>query len=236
MNLLQGLSEGEKIAAVLRVKSFEDAASILLVTKQGVVKKTLLEAFSNPRKKGVYAINIDEGDEVISAMLVAEEKQIMLFTRAGMAVRFDESLIRPIGRVARGVRGVKLKDANDKVVSCEVVDGNESILVVCENGFGKRSTVDNFRQTNRGGVGVRSIITSKRNGAVVGAISVKDQDSIVLMSSGGQTVRVPASDLRVMGRSTQGVKIVNLRIDDVLVGVQKIEYIEETIEDEVTDA
>ncbi len=236
VNLLQGLSEGEKIAAVLRVKSFEDAASILLVTKQGVVKKTLLEAFSNPRKKGVYAINIDEGDEVISAMLVAEEKQIMLFTRAGMAVRFDESLIRPIGRVARGVRGVKLKDANDKVVSCEVVDGNESILVVCENGFGKRSTVDNFRQTNRGGVGVRSIITSKRNGAVVGAISVKDQDSIVLMSSGGQTVRVPASDLRVMGRSTQGVKIVNLRIDDVLVGVQKIEYIEETIEDEVTDA
>ncbi len=236
VNLLQGLSEGENIAAVLRVKSFEDAASILLVTKQGVVKKTLLDAFSNPRKKGVYAINIDEGDEVISAKLVSEDKQIMLFTRAGMAVRFEESLIRPIGRVARGVRGVKLKDSNDRVVSCEVVDGQESILVVCENGFGKRSTVDNFRQTNRGGVGVRSIITSKRNGAVVGAISVCDQDSIVLMSSGGQTVRVPASDLRVMGRSTQGVKIVNLRIDDILVGVQKIEHIEEAEESEETDA
>lgn len=236
VNLLQGLSEGENIAAVLRVKSFEDAASILLVTKQGVVKKTLLDAFSNPRKKGVYAINIDEGDEVISAKLVSEDKQIMLFTRAGMAVRFEESLIRPIGRVARGVRGVKLKGSNDRVVSCEVVDGQESILVVCENGFGKRSTVDNFRQTNRGGVGVRSIITSKRNGAVVGAISVCDQDSIVLMSSGGQTVRVPASDLRVMGRSTQGVKIVNLRIDDILVGVQKIEHIEEAEESEETDA
>lgn len=231
VTLLEGIQPEERIAAVLRVKNFEDEASILLVTRQGVIKKTLLGAFNSPRKKGVYAINIDEGDEVMDAHLTHAEEQIMLFTRGGMAVRFDESIVRPIGRVARGVRGVKLKDEHDAVVSSAVVKGNETLLIVCENGYGKRSSVDQFRQTNRGGVGVRSIIVNKRNGAVVGALAVGDEDSVIIMSKSGQTVRMRMSDIRVMGRSTQGVRVVNLRLDDHLVGMQRIEQIEEVAEE-----
>lgn len=223
INLLEDLKPGEKIAAVLRVRNFEEEASILLATRQGVVKKTVLSEFSSPRRKGVYAINIDEGDEVIAARLVHAGKQIMLFTRNGMAVRFDESIVRPIGRVARGVRGVSLKNETDYVISCEAVTPEESVLVVCENGFGKRSKVDDFRQTNRGGVGVRSIIASERNGLVVGAISVTDNDGVVVMSNLGQTLRMSMKDVRVMGRSTQGVRLVNLTNGDRVVAVQKIE-------------
>jgi len=229
VNLLEGLSSGERVAAMLCVKDFEDNASILLATRNGVVKKTLISAFSSPRRKGVYAINIDEDDEVMAARLCHEGEQIMLFTRIGMAVRFDESEVRPIGRVARGVRGASLKGKDDAVISCEVVrDEEESVLIVCEKGYGKRSRVKDFRQTRRGGVGVRSIITSHRNGLVVSAISVTDQDSVVLMSKSGQTVRIPMKDVRVMGRSTQGVRLAHLKVDDELVGTQKIEYIEAT--------
>ena len=228
VTLLEGLSEGERIAAQLRVRRFdEENASILLATKQGVVKKTLLESFSSPRRKGVYAINIDDGDEVIAAHIVHLEEQVMLFTHEGMAVRFAQDQVRTMGRVARGVRGVKLKSSSDRVVSCEVVRGNETVLVVCENGFGKRSSVEQFRHTKRGGVGVRSIITSKRNGQVVGALSVGDKDSVVLMASSGHTLRLSMQDIRVMGRSTQGVKVVNLKNSDTLIAMQKIEHLEE---------
>jgi DNA gyrase subunit A len=222
VNLLEDIKPGEKIATVLRVKSFDEPASILLATKKGVVKKTILTEFNSMRRKGVFAINIDEGDEVIAARLVHEGKQIMLFTRNGMAVRFDENLVRAIGRVARGVRGVTLKNDTDYVVSCEIVTPDQNVLVVCDNGYGKRSLVDDFRQTNRGGVGVRSIITSQRNGLVVGAVSVTDNDGVVLMSQQGQTIRMSMKDVRVMGRSTQGVRLVNLQ-DDTVVALQKIE-------------
>jgi DNA gyrase subunit A len=230
VNLLEDIQVGEKIAAVLRVKDFEENANILLCTRQGVVKKTELNAFDSPRKKGVYAINIDEGDEVIAARLTREAEQIMLFTKSGMAVRFDQSQVRAVGRVARGVRGATLRNEKDSIVSCEVVTGSETLLIVCENGYGKRSDVEDFRQTNRGGVGVRSIIANDRNGAVVGAISVTDQDSVLLMSNTGQTVRISMSDVRVMGRSTQGVKLVNLHEGDVLVAVQKLGAIESSEE------
>jgi DNA gyrase subunit A len=234
INLLEDLSENERVAAILKVKSFDEAgASILLATKKGVVKKTELQEFDNPRKKGVYALNIDEGDELIAARMTHPEQQIMLFTRNGMAVRFDESQVRAVGRVARGVRGVTLKNETDIVVSCEVVTPEESILVVCENGFGKRSKVDEFRQTQRGGVGVRSIITSERNGLVVGALSVTDSDGVLLMSAEGQAVRIPMRDVRVMGRSTQGVKLVNLKEEnDLVVGAQKIEAVAEVAGEE----
>ncbi len=228
INMLEGLRSGERVAAILCVKNFEDEASILLATRNGVVKKTSLEAFNSPRRKGVYAINIDEDDEVIAARLAHKDEQIMLFTRAGMAVRFDESEVRNIGRVARGVRGASLKkNQDDCVVSCEVVKGDESLLIVCEKGYGKRSKVEDFRQTRRGGVGVRSIITSTRNGMVVGAVSVTDLDSVLMMSKGGQTLRTSMEDVRVMGRSTQGVRLVHLKSDDKLVSIQKIEHVED---------
>jgi DNA gyrase subunit A len=229
VNLLEDIKPEETIAAVLRVRSFEDPAFILLCTKQGVVKKTALSAFSSPRRKGVYAINIDEGDEVMAARLTLEGQQVMLFTKEGMAVRFDESQVRAVGRVARGVKGASLRSEKDKIVSCEVVDGEGSLLIVCEHGHGKRSKVDDFRQTKRGGVGVRSIITSNRNGFVVGAISVTDDDSVFLMSNTGQTVRISMKDVRVMGRSTQGVRLVSLQAGNTLVGMQKIGAIEDAV-------
>lgn len=223
INLLEDLREGEKIATVLRVSTFEDDACILMATKKAVVKKTHLREFSNPRRKGIWALDVDEGDEVMATRLVKPTQQVMLFTYQGMAVRFDESKVRPMGRMARGVRGATLREQDDYVVGCEVVNGDESVLVICENGFGKRSFVEDFRQTNRGGVGVRSIITSDRNGNVVGALCVTNSDSVVLMSALGQTVRIGMKDTRVMGRNTQGVKLVNLKEKDYLVAVQKLE-------------
>ncbi|MCP5492816.1 MAG: DNA topoisomerase (ATP-hydrolyzing) subunit A [Chlamydiales bacterium] len=227
INLLEGLVQGEKVAAVLRVADFEAPGYILCATKRGVVKKTELSAYSNVRKKGVNAINIDEDDEVIAVRYVQNDEQIMLFTSHGMAVRFEQDQVRPMGRVSRGVRGAKLKDVSDSVISCEIVKGDETLLIVCERGYGKRSSVKDFRMTNRGGVGVRSIITSLRNGPVVGAISVDDRDSVLVMSGNGQTLRLSMQDIRVLGRSTQGVRLVHLKDkEDVIVGLQKLEQIE----------
>jgi DNA gyrase subunit A len=223
INLLEDLRPSEKIATVLCVSSFEDESCILMATKHAIVKKTLLQEFSNPRRKGILALDIDEGDELVAARLVKATQQVMLFTYQGMAVRFDESNVRAMGRAARGVIGAKLKDEKDYIVGCEVVNGNESILVVCENGFGKRSNVEDFRQTRRGGVGVRSIITSDRNGNVVGALCVNDNDGMVMMSSTGQAIRISMRDLRIMGRNTQGVKLANLKEGVSLVAIQKLE-------------
>ncbi len=223
INLLEDLRPEEKIATVLKISTFEDQSCILMATKKAVVKKTELSQFSNPRRKGIWALSVDEGDEVVAARLVKPNQQVMLFTYKGMAVRFDESKVRPMGRIARGVKGAKLRDEQDFIVGCEVVNGDESVLIVCENGFGKRSLVEEFRQTNRGGVGVRSIITSERNGNVIGALCVTDENGIVMISTSGQTIRINMSGVRVMGRSTQGVRLANLQKEDTLVAIQKIE-------------
>ncbi len=235
INLLEDLRAEEKIATILRVPSFEGEGYILMATKMAVVKKTALEEFSNPRRKGILALGIDEGDELVAARLVNAGQQVMLFTYQGMAVRFDESKVRAMGRAARGVKGATLREEKDYIVGCEVVNGDESVLIVCENGFGKRSSVQDFRQTNRGGVGVRSIITSDRNGNVIGALCVTDQDGIVMMSATGQTVRISTKDLRVLGRNTQGVKLVNLKDSDYLVVLQKVEGAEEVEGEEVIE-
>ncbi len=224
INLLEDIQPGERIATILRTKEFEEERFVLMSTKHGIVKKTTLSAFSNPRRKGIRAIDIDEEDELIAARLVGGEEQVMLFTHYGMAVRFDHGKVRSMGRTARGVKGVSLRKEGDYVVGCEVVASEqETVLVVCENGFGKRSFVEEFRQTNRGGVGVRSIITSDRNGNVIGAVSVCDNDGLVMISEQGQTVRISMADMRVMGRSTQGVKLVNLKASDRLLAIEKLE-------------
>lgn len=233
VNLLEGLAKNESIAAVLRVTNFEDKAYILFSTKNGVIKKTALNQYSSMRKKGVYGITIDEDDEVISAKLLKDGQQIMIFTRSGMAVRFNESIVRAIGRTARGVKGITLKTKDDRVVSCEVLTPEDSLLIVCEKGYGKRSKVSDFRQTNRGGKGVRSIITNKRNGCVVAGMVVKDEDSVLMMSNNGQTLRTSMKDIRIMGRSTQGVRLVQMPKNDYLVAAQKIEKI--STEEEVSD-
>lgn len=235
INLLEDIQEGERIATIQRTKDFDAGRYVLMATKAGIVKKTDLSSFSNPRRKGVRALDIDEGDELIAARIVGNDEQVMLFTYLGMAVRFDHHKVRPMGRTARGVKGVSLRSEADRVIGCEVVASEEeTILVVCENGFGKRSKVGDFRQTNRGGVGVRSIITSERNGNVIAAVAVSDDDGLLMMSAQGQTVRISMSDLRVLGRATQGVKLVNLRDNDTLLAVEKLEGIAK--EEEVIDA
>jgi DNA gyrase subunit A len=227
INLLEDLMPGEKIATILQVDEFHPDAYIVLATKKGVIKKSALSEFSNPRRKGIIALTIDEGDELIATRHVIAGQEVMLFTRDGMAVRFDETEVRPMGRGARGVRGVQLKDEEDVVIGCEVVSGQESILIVCENGFGKRSLVEEFRKTHRGGVGVRSIITSERNGQVAGALSCTDQDCVLLVSKEGQTIRINLTAVRVLGRNTQGVKLVNLK-DDIIRAIQKVPPQEES--------
>jgi len=222
INLLEDLMPNEKIATVLQVDEFHPETCILLATKKGVVKKTGLDEFSNPRRKGIIALSIDEGDELIAARHVSQNQEVMLFTHSGMAVRFDQTEVRAMGRAARGVRGVSLRDESDSVVGCEIVTGTEAILIVCENGFGKKSQVEEFRKTHRGGVGVRSIITSERNGSVAGALSVTDKDSLLMVSSSGQTIRIRLADVRIMGRNTQGVRLANLK-DDTIVAIQKVE-------------
>lgn len=236
INLLEDIKPEEKIATVLRVSSFDEAGTcILMATRKAVVKKTLLSEFSNPRRKGIWALGVDEGDEVMAARLVKENQQVMLFTHSGMAVRFDQGKVRPMGRMARGVKGATLREENDYIVGCEVVNGNETVLVVCENGFGKRSAVEDFRQTNRGGVGVRSIVTSDRNGDVVGALCVTDEDGMVMISASGQTVRINMRDLRVLSRNTQGVKLANLKDGDTLVAIQKLSGKENVLTSELPE-
>ncbi len=225
INLLEDLKPEEKIATIVQVSSFTPDTYLLMATKKGVVKKTSLDEFSNPRRKGIIALTIDEGDELIAARRTTAGQEVMLFTKNGMAVRFDEQEVRAMGRTARGVRGVTLRGEGDEVVGCETVTPQDVILVVCENGFGKKSQVDEFRKSHRGGVGVRSIITSERNGNVAGALSVTDNDALLMVSQGGQTIRIRLSDVRIMGRNTQGVRLANLK-DDILVALQKIARIE----------
>lgn len=228
INFLENIQPGEKIATILCTPAFDEESCILMATRRGVVKKTKLSAFSNIRRTGIRALEIDEGDEMIATRLVKDKQQVMLFTHQGMALRFDQEKVRPMGRDARGVRGVLLRDKEDRVVSCEIVAGGDNlekqtILVVCENGYGKRSSVLDFRQTNRGGVGVRAIVTSERNGNVVGALTVTDSDEVVFMSVQGQTLRISMTDLRVLGRATQGVKLVNLKEGDKLLAMERLE-------------
>lgn len=230
INLLADLRPGETVATVLKTSSFEGESCVFMATRKGTVKKTRLNEFSNPRRNGIWALDVMEGDQLVAARHVEKGQQVMLFTRNGMAVRFDEGKVRPMGRMARGVRGVSLKGDDDLVVGCEIVSGTETVLIVCENGFGKRSSVEDFRQTNRGGVGVRSIITSERNGKVVGALCVTDEDGMLMMSASGQAVRISMKDLRVMGRNTQGVTLANLRDEDYIVAIQKIDSSVETEE------
>lgn len=221
VNLLGDLLPNEKIATVIQVEDFEAPGSVLMATRNGVVKKTALNEFSNPRRKGIIALSIDEGDELIAVRRAVPGQEIMLFTRQGMSVRFDEAEVRSMGRTARGVRGVTLRREGDAVVGCEAVSGDEVLLIVCENGFGKRSKVEDFRKAHRGGVGVKSIITNDRNGTVVAGLCVTDEDSLLMVASSGQTIRIALKDVRIMGRNTQGVRLAYLK-DAHLVAVQRV--------------
>jgi DNA gyrase subunit A len=223
------MSEGQKIAALLRVGQFPEAEGsrfIVMGTRQGTVKKTDLTAFSNPRSAGIIAISIDDDDRLIAVAETDGSKEIVMGSRNGMAIRFAESDVRPMGRSAAGVRGMQLREG-DEVVSVEVVSPDGTLLTVCENGFGKRTEVSEYRPQTRGGIGLKNIQTSDRNGSVIGIECVTDRDELLLVTQQGQIIRTKAADLRPIGRDTQGVRLMDLAEGDRLVSIAALTEPEE---------
>ena len=224
VNLLP-LEEGERINAVLAVREFSEDHYIFFATASGTVKKTPLSEFSRPRPSGIIAIDLREGDQLVNVELTDGQRDIMLFTDAGKAVRFAETEVRDVGRSACGVRGVRL-DEGQRVIALIVV-GEGAVLTVTENGFGKRTPVDDYTQKGRGGHGVIAIQTSERNGRVVGAVQVESDHEIMLITDGGTLVRTPVEGISLVSRNTQGVKLISLHGTEKLVGIEKIESIGE---------
>jgi DNA gyrase subunit A len=223
VNLLN-LAEDEKIAAILPISSFDDESkmkTILMVTKSGRIKKTSLQEFARPLRKGKRALTINEGDEIIAAHVLNGEDTILLVTQKGMCIHFNESDIRTMGRTAAGVRGIRLGN-DDLVVSAIVVNSSNSILITTENGFGKRSPVDEYRLQKRGGKGVRGIKQSARNGDIIAAMQVDDEEEVILIADSGKMIRMDLSSIRVIGRSTQGVRLINLDEDEKVVSLDSV--------------
>lgn len=221
VNLLQ-IGEDEKIAALLRVREFDASRNVIMCTRKGIVKKSKLSAYSNPRRGGIIAINLDDDDTVMGVELTSGHDDILMVTRDGMSVRFNEEDIREMGRVTRGVRGIRLRQG-DYVIDMEVVDNeNTSVLVLTENGYGKRTTFSEYRCQRRGGTGLITIKTTERNGKVVSAFTVQDTDEIVLVTESGQISRVRASEFREIGRNTQGVRAFRLGDADRLICAARV--------------
>ena len=216
------LMPGEKINATLVVKDFVDDKFIFMATSKGTVKKTPLSDFSNPRKNGIIAIKLDNGDYLIGAEITNGENDIILVSNGGKAVWFDESGVRSMGRNARGVRGMKIPDENQALSLLIASSEDESVLVATENGFGKRTVLSDFRKSGRGTQGVKAIQVSDRNGIVVSARLVGDFDEIMLITTGGVLIRTRVSEIRELGRATQGVTLINLTKDEKLSGLAKI--------------
>ena len=221
------LSEGEKVNAVLPVKEYDDKHFVFLATSLGTVKKTPLSQFSNPREKGIIAVELDDGDHLIGAAITEGKHDVMLFSDAGKAVRFEEGDVRPMGRQARGVRGMKLAEGK-KVISMLVADTEtQTVLTATENGFGKRTAIAEYTRHGRGTQGMIAIQTTERNGKVIGAVLVGDEDEIMLISTGGVLIRTRVKQIREMGRSTQGVRLIDLDEGTKLAGVERVAEKEE---------
>jgi DNA gyrase subunit A len=229
---LVSMEEGEKIAAMLAVKEFEDDKFIVMGSRRGVVKKTALSAFSNPRAGGIIAMGVEEGDAVITVQITDGAGEIFIGTRNGMAIRFKEGDVRPMGRSAYGVRGVTLRD-DDYVVAMEVVGAGGTLLTVTERGYGKRTEIDEYRVQSRGGVGIINISTSDRNGQVVGVAYVQEGDELLVITQQGMILRMQTNDVRSIGRATQGVKLIDLEADDRVVSIARL--VEKEEEDTTTN-
>ena len=218
---LVSMSGDEKIAALQAVKEFEEGKFIAMGTLRGVVKKTELSAFSNPRAGGIIAMGVEEGDRLMAAQITDGTGEIFIGTRDGMAIRFPESDVRPMGRTAYGVKGITLREG-DEVVAMEVVRPGSTLLTVAENGYGKRTELDEYRVQSRGGVGIINIQTTERNGRVVGMASVHDEDEFMLITQQGKILRTVARDIRTIGRATQGVRLIEIDADDRVVSLARL--------------
>ena len=218
------LAENEKINAMLPVREFTEESYVFMATEKGTVKKVALEAFSRPRSNGIIAVDLDVGDSLVGVDITDGTRDIMLFTDAGKVIRFPEKAVRPMGRTARGVRGIRIEEGQ-AVKSLVVVHPQGTILTATENGYGKRTEIDEYRVSGRGGQGVISIQVTERNGKVVRSIQVTDADEAMLITDKGTLVRFKVSELSIIGRNTQGVRLINVSSGELVVGMQKIEDI-----------
>jgi len=204
------LQSGEEITASLPVRDLTAENFVLMVTEQGIVKKTALKNFSNPRSTGIIAIDIDKGDQLIEVMLTSGEDNILIGTYKGKAIRFPETDVRPMGRQARGVKGIKL-GKGDRVIGVSLAGDDMTVMSVSENGYGKRTQVSDYRLQHRGGQGIINMKTTDRNGNVVAMLTVDDRDEVVLVANSGIVIRSAVKDIRTIGRNTQGVKLMTLK-------------------------
>jgi DNA gyrase subunit A len=224
VNLLE-LQEGEMVTAMIPVKEFAEDRYLLMATREGTIKKTALSEFSNPRKAGIIAVTLDEGDELVRVLLTDGKKEVLMVSKKGKAIRFSEEDVRPMGKTARGVRGMTLDGPDDEVVSLDVVDETTTLLTVTENGYGKRSKYSQYPTHRRGGKGVITIVTNERNGPVSRVRSVAEDDELIFTSAEGIIIRIPAKDISIQGRNTQGVRIINLKPGDKVAGMARIEKV-----------
>lgn len=220
VNLLEKEKE-EEITAFVTVKEFSDDKYIVMATRKGTIKKTVLSAYSNVRKGGIIAINLEAGDQLVEAKLSEGNSDIIIGTKEGMAVRFNEKDVRVMGRTATGVRGINL-GSSDHVIGMIVVKNATTLLVVTEKGFGKRSEIEDYRLTHRGGKGVITVKTSDRNGSLIAMKEVNDTDELVIITSGGMVIRQTVKEIRVMGRNTQGVRLIKLNEDDEIADIARV--------------
>ncbi|HNU48852.1 MAG TPA: DNA gyrase C-terminal beta-propeller domain-containing protein, partial [Bacteroidia bacterium] len=227
---LISIEPDDKVFAFINVKTLEDEEYInnnfiVMCTRQGVIKKTPLEAYSRVRQNGINAIVINDGDELIEAKLTNGNNEILLAVKSGRAIRFNENTVRTVGRNSIGVRGVSLDNAKDEVIGMVCIKNakEETILVVSEKGYGKRSDLEDYRVTNRGGKGVKTMNITEKTGDLIAIKSVKEDDDLMIINKSGITIRMEVKDLRVMGRNTQGVKLIRLDDDDSIASVAKID-------------
>jgi DNA gyrase subunit A len=242
MQNLINIEQDDSVRAFINVKTLDDEEYInnnfiVLCTRKGIIKKTSLEAYSRPRANGVNAITVREGDELLEARMTNGSHEIMLAVRSGRAVRFPEKTVRPMGRTASGVRGITLSGADDMVIGMiTVLNESEDVLVVSENGYGKRSSISDYRITNRGGKGVKTINVTDKTGKLIALKDVNDQNDLMIITQAGNVVRQPVSSLRVMGRATQGVKLINIRENDSIASVAYVEVNEEDSQNETENS
>jgi DNA gyrase subunit A len=233
---LINIKQDDKVMAFICTQDLKDedyinSHYVIMATKKGQVKKTSLEQYSRPRANGINAITIREGDELLEAKLTNGNSHVVIAVKSGKAIRFEESKTRPMGRGASGVRGISLANESDEVVGMVAVNDMDANIVVSENGYGKRSSLEDYRVTNRGGKGVKTISITDKTGKLVSIKTVNDLDDLMIINKSGIAIRMEVAALRVMGRATQGVRLINLKGDDTIAAVAKVMKDDETIED-----
>jgi len=221
VNLIEHLEEGEQIMDTIPIREFDEDHYLVFATRRGVIKKTQLSAYKHVRASGIIAIKLDEDDELIDTRLTDKTREIILATKNGMAIRFDEKDVRPTGRATRGVRGIRLRKGDD-VVAMAAVSPTSQLLTITDKGYGKRTLVEKYRKTRRGGVGVITIKTGGRNGNVVMVREVSENDELIVTSIQGMVIRMPVDGISLVGRATMGVRVMRLKEDDMVCAVARL--------------